>query len=116
MDHIDTWATVFRMEAELKHRAGARRARLGPLPQRPGFVTALWAKVAQFGRRSLRRDVPRPAASGARYDRPVCQGRTLAARRVCRVCGARFHGATAFRPGYRPRRCLRRSALGRTRI
>ena len=117
MTHFDTWVTVQRMEAELRDSAIARRARLGPLPQqRGGRLQALQTGVMRILRRLLRQSWPQPAATETVRARPGCQGRTLAARRPCRLCGARGHGAAAFRPGYRPHRCARRSTRGKTLI
>ncbi len=116
MANIDTWIMIQRMEAELRHRAVARRARLGPLPQQNGGRFGLNTALARLALRLLRRNaVPAPVAGDLNIQ-PVCHGRTLASRRVCRICGARAHGAAAFRPGYRPHRCSRRSARGKTRI
>jgi hypothetical protein len=117
MADFDTWVTVQRLEAELRNRAIARCARLGPLPeQRGGWLEAVQTRVGRLLRRLLRRPTAAPATAATSRSRPVCQGRTLAARRPCRICGARGHGAAAFRPGYRPHRCSRRLARGKTRI
>lgn len=116
MADIDTWATVLRMEAELRNRAIARRARLGPLPERGSGLVALWTRVMRSLGRLLQRPTPAPAKPARANTRGACHGRTLPARRPCRVCGARRHGAAAFRPGFRPHRCSRRGARGKTRI
>lgn len=116
MAEFNTWVTVQRMEADLRDRAIARRARLGPLPERQSGWSALVARVVRLWQRLVRRPVRLEAAPAAPRTRTVCQHRALAVRRPCRVCGASARGAAAFRPGYRPRRCSRHIARGKTRI
>ncbi len=117
MADFDTWVTVQRMEADLRNRAIARRAQLGSLPeQNGGWMAALREGVASLLRRLPRHTAAAPAAPAAPRNRAACRGRTLAARRPCRICGARGHGAAAFRPGYRPQRCARHRVWGKTRI
>ena len=116
MADFDTWVTVQRMEADLRHRAIARRARLGPLPERQSGWLTLAARARLLLRRLLRRPVRREVTTPSQRTRTICHGRMLAVRRPCGVCGASARGAAAFRPGYRPRRCPRRIARGKTRI
>ncbi|HLZ71531.1 MAG TPA: hypothetical protein VKV26_16635 [Dehalococcoidia bacterium] len=116
MSHIETWAEIVRLEAALRERKAARRARLGPLPERKNGWLGLRAAIERLAHRLRRRPAAPQAAADTAPRQPACRGRTLAARRVCRVCGARTHGATAFRPGYRPRRCARPIARGKSRI